>query len=167
MNFSDLAAPRPGYLRAALAAGGLSLTLTLGTPVPAGADAEPSAPPLVIGNDRGGPVRDRLRQIAQLRRSGRPVQIRGRVCFSTCTMFLGLPQTCISPATTFGFHGPSLRGRPLPRDQFDYYSRVIAQYYPEPLRLWYMETGRTRLIRIFHVSGADIVAMGVPACRDP
>ncbi len=67
--------------------------------------------PLVIKNDRGGYIMDRLREIRNLRRSGQAVEIRGRVCFSTCTMLLDLPQTCVSPQTTFGFHAPT-RGAP-------------------------------------------------------
>lgn len=120
--------------------------------------------PLVVGNDRGGSIRDRLDQIRELRASGRRVEIRGRVCYSTCTMLLGLPNVCISPDTVFGFHGPSLNGRRLAPDRFEYFSRVIAQYYPAPLREWYMMTGRHRAYPPYRIRGAQITAMGIPAC---
>lgn len=120
--------------------------------------------PLVVRNDRGGLLRDRLRQIGELRQQGRPVEIRGAVCFSTCTMFLGLPGTCISPRTTFGFHGPSSYGRTLAPDAFNRASRIIASYYPEPLKSWYMDEGRFKIRSINRIKGKQIIDMGVPAC---
>lgn len=120
--------------------------------------------PLVIRNDRGGLLRDRLRQISQLREKGRPVEIRGSVCFSTCTMLIGLPNTCVSPQTTFGFHGPSSYGRPLAPERFNFASEVISSYYPAPLRSWYMEKARFKLTRISRVKGAELINMGVAAC---
>jgi hypothetical protein len=118
----------------------------------------------VVGNDRGGFIRDRLRELSNLRKSGRRVEIRGNICYSTCTMLLGLPQTCISPETTFGFHGPSKMGKRLDAKDFDYFSKVIAQYYPAPLQSWYMTTGRNRINGMHRIRGAEIIRMGVQAC---
>jgi hypothetical protein len=87
--------------------------------------------PYVVRNDRGGVVRDRLRELNQLRASGRPVEIRGNVCFSTCTMLLGLPQTCVDPDTVFGFHGPSRRGPPMAPPRGAYESPVKRQNIPQ------------------------------------
>ncbi|WP_425045985.1 hypothetical protein [Primorskyibacter sp. S87] len=128
------------------------------------ASAQSSYPPYVVGNDRGGYIKDRLYELRNLRASGQPVEIRGKVCYSTCTMLLGLPNTCISPNTEFGFHGPKLNGKPLPPDRFEYFSQVIAQYYPQPLRDWYMKTGRNRLHRAYKIKGKRIIAMGIRAC---
>ena len=118
----------------------------------------------VVNNDRGGSIRDRLIELRNLRASGQRVEIRGEICFSTCTMLLGLPQTCISPNTTFGFHGPSKSGKQLKPDRFEYFSRVISQYYPVPLQTWYMSTGRNRISRMYRIKGTEIVRMGVRAC---
>ncbi|PCJ04786.1 MAG: hypothetical protein COB16_17480 [Rhodobacteraceae bacterium] len=123
-----------------------------------------SLQPYVVHNDRGGFVRDRLREIRNLRASGQPVEIRGAVCYSTCTMLLGLPQTCISPKTVFGFHGPSRSGRRLPPEDFEYYSQVIAQYYPKPLKDWYMKKGRKRINGLHRIKGTEIIRMGARAC---
>ena len=120
--------------------------------------------PLVVRNARGGLLRERLREIGQLRKQSRPVEIRGAICFSTCTMFLGLPNTCISPDTTFGFHGPSSYGRPLDPATFNRASKVIATHYPEPLKQWYMDEGRFKIRSISRVKGANIIKMGIPAC---
>lgn len=118
----------------------------------------------VVGNDRGGFLRDRLIELRNLRASGRRVEIRGRICYSTCTMLLGLPQTCISPDTTFGFHGPSKSGNRLSPERFEYFSRVISQYYPAPLRSWYMTTGRNRIKGMHRIRGSEIIRMGIRAC---
>lgn len=120
--------------------------------------------PYIVNNDRGGFISDRLRELRNLEASGRRVEIRGQICYSTCTMLLGLPNTCISPHTQFGFHGPSKSGRRLAPERFDFYSRVIAQYYPPKLNAWYMSTGRNRIDGIYRISGRDIIRMGVKAC---
>ncbi|MEX0302454.1 MAG: hypothetical protein AB3N24_08530 [Leisingera sp.] len=119
----------------------------------------------VVGSDRGGYLHDRLIEIGNLQRNNVRVEIRGRVCFSTCTMFLGLPGTCVDPNTTFGFHGPSRSGRRLAQADFDYFSRVMADYYPEPLKVWFMEKGRNRISGVYKIKGSEIIRMGVPACR--
>jgi len=119
---------------------------------------------IVIRNDRGGLVAKRAEQIRQIRRAGQRVEIRGNLCLSSCTMYLGLPGTCVSPNTTFGFHGPSRHGRRLAPDEFEYWSALIARHYPAALRDWYMKTGRTRITSYYRMSGRELIRMGVPAC---
>jgi len=118
----------------------------------------------VVGNDRGGYLHDRLIELRNLEQNKVRVEIRGRVCYSTCTMFLGLPDACVDPDTIFGFHGPSSSGRRLAQTDFDYFSRVMADYYPKPLREWFMAEGRNRISGVYKVKGSRIIAMGVPAC---
>lgn len=130
--------------------------------VAAPAKAEQS---FVVGSDRGGYLHDRLIELENLQRNGVLVEIRGRVCYSTCTMFLGLPGTCVDPDTVFGFHGPSRSGRRLAPKDFDYFSRVMASYYPEPLRKWFMDKGRNRINGVHKIKGTEIIRMGIPACR--
>ncbi len=121
--------------------------------------------PFVVGSDRGGYLHDRLAELENLERNGIQVEIRGRVCYSTCTMFLGLPGTCVDPDTTFGFHGPSRGGRRLAPEDFDYFSKVMADYYPEPLKSWFMTTARNRINGVHKVKGRELIRLGVPACR--
>lgn len=118
----------------------------------------------VVRDDRGGLISDRVDEIRRLRRSGARVQIRGRVCYSSCTLFLGLPGACVSTRTTFGFHGPSRYGEPLPRAWFDYWSRVMADHYPPSLRHWFMSRARHRIAGMYMVSGQELVRLGVPEC---
>lgn len=146
--------------------GALLALATGGAGTGAQAQTAPELKPYVVKNDRGGFIRTRLAQLRTLRASGQPVQIRGQVCYSTCTMLLGLPNTCVSPKTEFGFHGPSKMGRPLPPDRFEYFSQVIAQYYPEPLRNWYMKTGRNRFGSLYRISGSTIIRLGVKSCEE-
>ena len=120
--------------------------------------------PYIVKDDHGGFVRDRLEEIKRLRASGQPVEIRGAVCYSTCTMLLGLPQTCVSPKTVFGFHGPSKRGKALPPQEFERYSRLIASNYPARLKDWYIKTGRYRIEGVHRIRGSEIIRMGVRAC---
>ena len=141
------------------------MILVLGMiPCTANAQQSTAIPSLEIGNDRGGSLRERLREIRELRRTGQPVRIVGQICYSTCTMFLGLPQTCVSPNTVFGFHGPSSYGRALAPDVFDHASRLILENYPDPLKQWYWETARHGIWRMSQKSGADMIRIGVQAC---
>lgn len=119
---------------------------------------------IVIGDDRGGRVAERARLVDQIREAHARVEIRGRVCYSACTMYLGAGDVCVSPATTFGFHGPSRDGRALSRDDLDHWSAVMARYYVAPLRDWYMTTARHRHDRVERLSGADLIRLGYPAC---
>ncbi|WP_254429848.1 hypothetical protein [Ruegeria atlantica] len=120
---------------------------------------------MVVKSDRGGYLHDRLIELENLQRNGIRVEIRGRVCYSTCTMFLGLPGTCVDPNTTFGFHGPSRSGRRLAPADFEYFSQVMADYYPEPLRKWFMDKGRNRINGVHKIKGSEIIRLGIPACR--
>ena len=136
--------------------------MALVTLQPSSATAQQS---YVVGNDRGGYLHDRLIEIRNLKRNNIKVEIRGRVCYSTCTMFLGVPDACVDPNTTFGFHGPSRSGRRLAQQDFDYFSRVMADYYPQPLQEWFMTEGRNRISGVYKVKGSQIISMGVPACK--
>lgn len=119
---------------------------------------------VVIGNDRGGLIGARVIEVAQLNAQNRRVELRGRVCYSSCTLYLGADDLCISPHTTFGFHGPSRNGRPLQDRQFEHWSNVMARHYTPPLRDWFLRDARHQIGRIRRVSGARLIAMGYPPC---
>lgn len=160
MSFLKPAASRPALRKLATAA-----TLALSTLLMPLHSAEAAGrAPYVVGNDRGGYLHDRLVELGNLQRNGTRVQIRGRVCYSTCTMFLGLSGTCVDPNTTFGFHGPSKSGRRLAPQQFDYFSQVMADYYPTQLRDWFMREGRHRISGVYKIKGAELIRMGVKSC---
>jgi hypothetical protein len=119
---------------------------------------------LVVGNDLGGIVGTRATEIRQINAAGTRVEIRGDVCLSSCTMYLGAGNVCVSPETDFGFHGPSFFGVTLPPREFEYWSRVIARHYNEPLREWFMNEARYRQIRHYTVTGSELIRIGYPSC---
>ncbi|MGZ9809151.1 hypothetical protein ACXN5S_01680 [Pseudoroseicyclus sp. H15] len=143
----------------------LCLALSAGLIVlPASALAEVTYPPLVVGNDRGGLVDTRARFVRQLMASGQRVEIRGNICYSACTLYLGASDVCVSPSTSFGFHGPSSYGAPLPPQMFEHWSNVMAQFYREPLRSWFMQDARYLRISMRHISGQELIRMGYRSC---
>ena len=129
--------------------------VTMGyTPVNAG----PSAMLVrVVQNDRGGVVGVRAQEIADIQVNQQRVEIRGKVCLSTWNV-------CVDPSTRFGFHGPSYYGRPLQPRQFEYWSQVIASYYPDRLRNWYLNTGRYKAEGYYTITGAQLIRMGISQC---
>ncbi|MEZ5779567.1 MAG: hypothetical protein R3E44_14525 [Paracoccaceae bacterium] len=121
----------------------------------------------IITNDTGGSVAERVRTIRKMRHEGQGVAIpRGR-CLSACTLYLGLPNTCVGRRARFGFHGPSSAtpGIGLPRAEFERWSRIMAEHYPTPIRRWFLQTARHRTIGVYMVSGAELIRLGVPECR--
>lgn len=136
------------------------LLFGIASPLPSVGQQKSALPILEIGNHRGGKLSDQIDRIYRLRASGQPVRIVGDICYSTCTMFLGLPQTCVSPRTTFGFHGPSSYGRPLDQATFERASRVIVTHYPTILHDWYMAHGRHQRTSLLKVSGAHLISIG-------
>lgn len=118
---------------------------------------------VVIRNDLGGDVGARANRIAAMRAAGQHVEIRGAVCYSACTMYLSLPESCVSPQTEFGFHGPSFYGLPLSPEQFEFWSQVIARHYPDTLRAWYLRVGRHSATMI-RIRGSELIRLGVPDC---
>lgn len=123
---------------------------------------------LVIGDDRGGGVVERVALIERYRRSGTQIEIRGAYCLSACTMYLGLANTCVAPNTVFGFHGPSspLYGIALSTTAFERWSHVMANHYPEPIKGWFLRQGRHRTVGFHRYSGADLIKMGMARCTD-
>ena len=118
----------------------------------------------IVRNDRGGIVGVRADEIRRLKASGQRVEIQGNICLSSCTMYLGAGDVCINPDTRFGFHGPSYYGKPLAPEYFEYWSEVIADHYPKPVRDWFMQKARHRLNGYYTVKGAELIRLGLPSC---
>ncbi len=151
----------------------LILALSVAQPAPARhlpphvadhSTAHPNQPVFIVRDDRGGLVSDRQAQIRRLQQKNTRIEIRGTVCLSSCTMYLGADNVCVVPRTRFGFHGPSDHGKPLSHPQFDYWSQVIADHYPKHLARWYMQTARHLSQGYYHLTGAQLIEMGFPNC---
>jgi hypothetical protein len=119
---------------------------------------------IVIGNDHGGYVGERAGIVDRIRALGTRVEIRGNICYSACTMYLGAGNVCVSPATTFGFHAPSRHGQALAPEDFEHWTGVMARFYAQPLRQWYMTTARYDRTRVTELSGAELIRLGYQAC---
>lgn len=128
-----------------------------------GAHAQNRAP-LVVQNDRGGLIGARALEISDINAQDIRVELRGRICYSSCTLYLGADNVCLTEETVFGFHGPSQRGTALPRDRFEHWSNVMAAHYNAPLRDWFLSEARHRISGYYRVSGASLIALGYPAC---
>ena len=133
----------------------LSAALAIGAPGGARADV------VIVGNDYGGILVARLASLQALKTRGTTVEIRGDICASACTLYLGLPNTCVLPHTRFGFHGPSHYGKPLPVADFERLSQVVAAQYPLVLRNWFMTSGRKTLVRMQFISGQTLIGLGL------
>ncbi len=120
---------------------------------------------LVVTSDYGGRLSERVSEIRNLRESGQSVELRGS-CMSACTMYLSLPNVCITQSARFGFHGPSYRGEKLDDRLFQYWSNVMASHYREPLRSWFMSEARYRITGYYELSGAELIRMGYNECRE-
>ncbi len=140
--------------------GTLALTLLLMTHGASGARADV----VIVGDDYGGVISARLEMLNTIRARGAQVEIRGKICASSCTLYLGLVETCILPQTQFGFHGPSNYGRPLPVADYERWSRIVAAQYPAVLRDWYMTTGRKTLVRMQIITGQTLIGLGLRQC---
>lgn len=121
---------------------------------------------VLVTEDLGGAVEDRMRLVDRMRDRGMGVAIPYGRCISACTLYLGLPQTCVGRTAVFGFHGPSARtqGLGLPLPEFERLSVAMARYYPEPVRSWYLSTARHVIGSYYPVSGAQLIALGFPEC---
>lgn len=113
-----------------------------------------------ITHDNGGPVAARFAEM----RGMTGVEISG-VCRSACTLYLGLPETCVTPDAVLGFHGPRARSAlPLPRPEFERITHQMADQYPTALRRWFMEFARYRTEGYYALSGAQVIALGAREC---
>lgn len=116
----------------------------------------------IIDKDYGGKLYARIESMEGMV----GVEIRGE-CYSACTLYLGLPETCVHKDAKLGFHGPkSPFGIPLPEDVFERDTRVIASYYPPKIRKWFMEKARYEIYGLKVISGRKAIRMGARPCKE-
>lgn len=113
-----------------------------------------------VTNDNGGPVQERIDQM----RGMDGVRIVGD-CMSACTLYLGLPDTCVTPSARLGFHSPTsaLPGIPLPREDWERVTAQMAAHYPPAIADWFMREARWSE-RVMLLSGREAIRMGVAEC---
>ena len=157
-----------GFPRAALAA----MALALITPLPATAERglqlarAPATAEVQIRNHRGGSLPRIVAEVERMNRAGIAGRIDGGFCFSACTVFLALDRVCVAPWTQFGFHAPSdaRTGQMLRGAGFERATAHVARYYRPALADWWMREARHTRQGLALRSGAELIAMGYPAC---
>jgi len=133
--------------------------------------------PIVITDDKGGPIFADKKWYERIKAAGIPVKIDGP-CISSCTLVLSLPksQVCVTPNARLGFHmmmdakppseppDPSATciGVQLCRNPA-LTTRVAQQSYPPKVREWLAK--RSLGWEPQFMSAAEIVASGIfPPC---
>ncbi|WBU60106.1 hypothetical protein [Paracoccus albus] len=99
--------------------------MLLAAPFSASAEIVEGRGYLVVNQHRGGNVVDMIRTRAKLQNSGRKVWIRG-YCRSACTMLVTMPNACLGPMATLGFHAPRIPN-----------TSIIPPYVPEIMASYY------------------------------
>ena len=130
--------------------------------VPAAAAAPATVPaaqtaataPLSIHNNRGGNVLQTMAQRAELMASGRQVRISG-ACDSACTMFITMPNACLAPDATIGFHAPRLPGTQVIPPIVD---QMMATTYRNGIRARWFSEWRHQLA-IQRITAREYVAL--------
>lgn len=110
--------------------------------------------------DEGGSIPQRLAELYEFQSRNVSVVVPSDgICMSACTLYLGLPDTCVSPNSTFKFHGPVGAG-----DKKEVTIRIIASKYPPKLRRWYYDSGAYKSVSYKTLSGQELISMGVKKC---
>jgi hypothetical protein len=140
----------------------LAAVTTWFIPTPSEASALMSGNVMIVTDDRGGSIMRRANEVKELQDRGVLVRIQGRVCLSSCTMYLGVKNVCVSPKTIFGFHGPSRNSKAISQVSFDYFSKVMAKDYPPAISKWFMEKARYKIATDYYrVSGQELIRHGI------
>ena len=112
-----------------------------------------------VRHDLGGNIGDRLGEMHSMR----GVVIDG-ICASSCTLYLGLPDTCVTRRAKLGFHGPNLpSGRKMGKTYFDGWTGVMAEQYPPAIAEWFMAEARHSTALIY-IKAEQAVRLGVKPC---
>lgn len=110
---------------------------TPGTTTPATVTTTPAPQgSVIIKDNKGGNVVQMMAYRSQLASSGQRVEIRG-VCNSACTMLTTLPNACLAPDASIGFHAPRIPGTQVIPPVVD---QLMATTYRNGIRArWYNE----------------------------
>ena len=145
----------------------LLFTLILGAAAPLAASdlGLEARPVLIIQGDQGGRIGERTLEVDHINRDHRAVEIRGRVCFSSCTVYLGIKDLCVGANTVFGFHGPWSEHGPIEPVWFEYWSEVMSRYYSPVLAAWFMQEARhVGPDEVMRVTGRNLGRLGYSIC---
>ncbi|HWL55442.1 MAG TPA: hypothetical protein VNQ78_02060 [Paracoccus sp. (in: a-proteobacteria)] len=132
----------------------LALALALVVPLTAQAQISERGRTIIITNDKGGNVVRTMQHREKLVASGRPVEIRG-YCRSACTMYITMPNACLGPNATVGFHAPRIPNTKIIPPIVD---QLMARYYRNGiLQKWNSEWKHS--LKMHKISARQYVAL--------
>lgn len=114
--------------------------------------------------DTGGGIGDRVREILASR--GARHEIAGD-CMSACTMWLGARKACVQPDAVLWFHGAT-GGRAAyggGGDRSETGNQALLAFYPPAVRRVVVTNGWLDSSTLRPLTAAQLVRLGVPACR--
>lgn len=108
---------------------------------------------IVITNDLGGSIESRVDQI----KNNKSDVIIDGICASSCTLWLKV--ACVSRKSKLYFHGPTFKyyGITLPPDEFEKWSMIMSEYYPNKIKQKFMNEWRYILFETVLVSGKEAI----------
>lgn len=107
-----------------------------------------------VWNDKGGNVLETVQLRERLGRSGKTVRIRG-YCRSACTMLITLPNACIGPNASVGFHAPRIPNTSIIPPYVD---QIMGSYYRGGIRQrWF--GGWNRSLDMHVISASEYVRL--------
>ena len=132
----------------------LAAAMTVATPALAQQGIQRAGQFIDVWNNRGGNVLEMVQTRQELASSGRTVRIRG-YCRSACTMLITLPNACLGPHATVGFHAPRLPGTRIIPPHVD---QIMGSTYRNGIRdRWF--GGWNRSIDMQVISARDYVRL--------
>lgn len=115
--------------------------------------------PIVVTQDTGGNIMERVFHVEKLRHDEQEVRILGD-CWSACTFYLSLEKVCVSPNARLGFH----RATAGNAGQIDLGNTLIAEQYSPRLKALFHERYSQRR-KLTFMSGKELHEIdGVPLC---
>ncbi|WP_312524827.1 hypothetical protein [Paracoccus sp. (in: a-proteobacteria)] len=109
---------------------------------------------VVIRDNKGGNVMRAIQRRQQLERWGGPVEIRG-YCGSACTLFITMPNACLGPNATIGFHAPRIPNTTYIPPGVD---EIMARYYRNGILARWNDTWKHQL-KIEKISAKEYVRL--------
>ena len=111
---------------------------------------------ILIQDDNGGSIEEYEKARVKLASDPVGVALCGNI-HSAATIFVSLPNACSCPDALFGFHGATKMFRYSPEG-----TAIMASYYPEPLKSWYLRKA-SRLMFTDHVTltARELAAMNI------
>lgn len=120
---------------------------------------------IISKNDRGGYLLPAYRAMVEKNAGGHRVEIRSRLCLSSCVLHLGAWDLCISSYTVFGLHSA---GGTDDQRAIDAANRLIADaisYHATELGEWFLSIP-AKGQRVHRKTGAELIsAYGYEECQ--